>query len=93
MDESAPFEDEVLLVLNADGTAVFSSASDGEDSKCTWEETGDGLKLKGDAKMTFTDDGDGLITDEIAQATELLGELRDRSDLQRMTDRIAAMIG
>ena len=60
MDESAPFEDEVLLVLNADGTAVFSSASDGEDSKRTWEETGDGLKLKGDAKMTFTDDGDGL---------------------------------
>ncbi len=36
---------------------------------------------------------DGLITDEIAQAAELLGELRDRSDLQRMTDRIAAMIG
>ena len=36
---------------------------------------------------------DGLITDEIKQAAELLGELRDRSDLQRMTDRIAAMIG
>ena len=57
-DETGSFEDETLLILNADGTATFSSGDDV--SKCTWEETGDGFKLKGDAKMKFTDDGDGI---------------------------------
>lgn len=57
-DEVGEFEDEITLTLNADGSAEFSSAD--EVSKCTWEETANGFKLQGDAKMTFTDDGDGI---------------------------------
>ena len=57
-DESAPFENETILTLNPDGTAELSSAD--EVSKCTWEETGSGFKLKGDAKMTFTDEAEGI---------------------------------
>ena len=56
--ETAPFESECRLVLHADGTAEFSSEE--EVSKCTWSETSDGFKLRGDAKMTFSDDGDGI---------------------------------
>ena len=58
MDEVGEFESETYLVLNADGTAEF--VSDDEVSKCSWEETKDGFKLTGDAKMTFTDEGDGI---------------------------------
>ena len=57
-NEVGDFEDEFFLTLNADGTAEFSSAD--EVSKYTWEETANGFKLKGDTKMTFTDDGDGI---------------------------------
>lgn len=57
-DEVGEFEDDIYLTLNADGTASFTS--DEEETNCTWEETGDGFKLKGDAKMTFKDDGDGV---------------------------------
>ncbi len=35
---------------------------------------------------------DGLITDNITQATQLLDELRERSDLQRMIDRIMELL-
>lgn len=57
-DEQGEFEHDIFLVLNPDGTAEFTS--DDEVSKCTWEETGSGFKLKGDAKMSFTDDGEGI---------------------------------
>ncbi len=57
-DVEEPFTEECLLVLNADGTAEFTDTN--EVTKCTWEETGNGLKLKGDAKMTFTDEGSGI---------------------------------
>lgn len=56
--EESSLEGDWILTLNADGTATLE---DGEEvSKCTWQETSDGFKLKGDAKMTFTDDGDGI---------------------------------
>ena len=58
MDESGEFEDEILLILNADGTAQMTSGD--EVTESTWEETKDGLKLKGGAKMTFTEEGDGI---------------------------------
>ena len=35
---------------------------------------------------------DGLITDNTTRAAELMGELRERSDLQRMIDGIMEMI-
>ena len=57
-DEVGEFENEITLTLNADGTAEFSSPD--EVTKCSWEETANGFKLKGDTKMTFTDDGDGI---------------------------------
>ena len=48
------------ITLNPDGTAV-SVSSDSNDN-CTWQETSKGFKLKGDLKLSFTDDGDGVAT-------------------------------
>ena len=48
------------ITLNPDGTAV-SVSSDSNDN-CTWQETSKGFKLKGDLKLNFTDDGDGVAT-------------------------------
>ena len=59
-EESGDFEDEILLVLNGDGTAEMTSSTDEEVTKCTWEETSDGFKLKGDAKMTFKEEEGGV---------------------------------
>ncbi|MBQ3369655.1 MAG: hypothetical protein IJG48_01405 [Mogibacterium sp.] len=57
-------EDEVFtLTLNEDGTGTLESTeADGNKdvSNITWSLTDDGFKTKGDAKMTFTDDGDGI---------------------------------
>ena len=53
------------LTLNDDGTGSFDSiADDGteEHSDVTWVLTSDGFKTKGDTKMKFTDDGDGIKT-------------------------------
>ena len=57
-EESEDFEDEILLTLNGDGTAEMTSAD--EVTKCTWEETGKGFKLKGDAKMSFSEEEGGV---------------------------------
>ena len=57
-DEVGEFETEHYLTLNADGTAAFTSAD--EVSNCTWAETSNGFRLKGDSKMSFTDDGEGI---------------------------------
>lgn len=51
------------LTLNGDGTGVFYSKSpEGEEEtdEITWVLTDDGFKTKGDTKLTFTDDGDGI---------------------------------
>ena len=58
-DTTDPYEDECILTLNPDGTAVFTSAEE-DAAKCNWEETDKGIKLTGDSKLTFTDDGNGL---------------------------------
>ena len=58
--ESGELEDDYTLTLNGDGTAIFASSE--ETSNCKWQETSKGLKLTGDAKMSFTADGDALVT-------------------------------
>ena len=53
------------LTLNGDGTGSFYSKSpEGEEETddITWVLTDDGFKTKGDTKLTFTDDGDGIKT-------------------------------
>lgn len=53
------------LTLNGDGTGEFVSiAEDGteEVSNITWSEIDGGFKTKGDTKLKFTDDGDGIKT-------------------------------
>ena len=57
-DEVGEFSEETFLILNADGTAKFTSKS--EVSECKWEETKDGFKLKDGTKLTFTDEDDGI---------------------------------
>ena len=63
VDETGEFEDDIYLVLNPDGTAQMTSED--EVSNCTWSETGNGFKLRGDAKMTFKDTGDGAVTSKV----------------------------
>lgn len=62
-DETGEFENDIYLVLNPDGTAKLTSEDEVTD--CTWEETGDGFKLKGGAKMTFKDTADGAVTSKV----------------------------
>ena len=59
-DESEDFEGEYILTVNGDGTGTFS----GEDevNEFTWHLTSDGFKTKGDTKLTFKDEGDGIVT-------------------------------
>ena len=58
-DLTDDYTDECTLTLNGDGTAVFFI--EGEETRCGWEETGSGLKLTGESKMSFTADGDALL--------------------------------
>ena len=58
LGESEAPDEEIILVLNPDGTATL--ATGGEVSNCTWDETNSGIKLKGDAKLTFTEKDGGL---------------------------------
>ena len=63
--ESDTVEGEYTLVLNDDGTGTFSGLDEeGNEqvSNITWSLTNDGFKTKGDAKMTFKDDGDDIVT-------------------------------
>ncbi|MBR2683534.1 MAG: hypothetical protein IKE22_09755, partial [Atopobiaceae bacterium] len=59
-DKSGAIDQEMLLVLNADGTAAFTSES--ETDECKWQETSDGIKLTDGVSMEFKADGDALIT-------------------------------
>ena len=55
---------EFKLTLNGDGTGtLISTEADGteEVSNITWSLTDGGFKTKGDSKMNFTDDGDGIV--------------------------------
>lgn len=64
-DEAEDFGEGYTLVLNGDGTGTFTGVNDdGEEevSDITWSLSDDGFKTKGDSKMTFTDDGDGIKT-------------------------------
>ncbi|MBQ6502062.1 MAG: hypothetical protein IJI87_12055 [Mogibacterium sp.] len=63
--ESEELDDAFTLTLNADGTGTFNGVDeDGNEevSNLTWSLTGDGFKTQGDAKMTFKDDGDAIVT-------------------------------
>ena len=59
-DKSGAIDQEMLLVLNADGTAAFTSEN--ETDECKWQETSDGIKLTDGVSMEFKADGDALIT-------------------------------
>ena len=61
---------------------------DGPDARVT--DSAIGVHVIGeDAAFAMTD---GLITDNTTRTAELMGELRERSDLQRMIDGIMEMI-
>lgn len=59
-DKNGTFDQEILLALNADGTAVFTS--EGENDACKWQETSDGIKLTDGVSMEFKADGDAMTT-------------------------------
>jgi hypothetical protein len=57
---------EWTLTLNSDGTgksvSVDGESGETEETNFTWEPTSDGFKTSGDTKLTFKDDGDGIVT-------------------------------
>ena len=62
--ESGDLDHEFVLTLNSDGTGTISGVDDEgvEDvSNITWSLIDGGFKTKGDAKMKFQDDGDGIM--------------------------------
>ena len=63
--ESGEMEATYTLTLNGDGTGTLvGTEADGteEVSDITWSLTDDGFKTEGDAKMTFKDDGDAIVS-------------------------------
>ena len=63
--ESDTVDDDITLTLNGDGTGTLAGVDeDGTDdvSTITWSPTSDGFKTQGDAKMTFKDDGDAIVS-------------------------------
>lgn len=63
--ESDKLDDVITLTLNGDGTGTLAGVNeDGTDdvSDITWSPTSDGFKTQGDAKMTFKDDGDAIVS-------------------------------
>ena len=62
--ETGEMDSVFKLTLNGDGTGTLEGTdADGnqEVSNITWSLTDDGFKTEGDAKMTFKDDGDGIV--------------------------------
>lgn len=62
-EDSEELGGEYILTLNGDGTGTFlSTDEEGNDevSDITWSLTDDGFKTKGDTKLKFKDDGDGI---------------------------------
>lgn len=57
-EESDALGEDWVLTVNGDGTGTFSG--DGESSDFTWEPTDNGFKTKGDVKMKFEDEGEGI---------------------------------
>ena len=57
--ETEEIDENWTITLNANGTAVSNTSE--SVSNCTWQETSKGFKLKGDIKLSFTDDGDGVV--------------------------------
>ena len=51
-------KNETTLTVNADGTAQLTAA--GQNRACEWEETYNGFRFTKGARMTFTDDGNGI---------------------------------
>ena len=62
-DESADFDDEWEITLNADGSGK-SYTEDGTDD-FDWEPTDNGFKTSGALNVTFTDDGERIRTNVI----------------------------
>ena len=62
--ETGEMDSVFRLTLNGDGTGTLEGTdADGNEevSNITWALTNDGFKTKGDAEMTFKDDGDGIV--------------------------------
>ncbi len=62
-EETGDFENNYTLTLNGDGTGTFLYIDeDGteEASDITWSLTNDGFQTKGDTKLKFKDDGEGI---------------------------------
>ena len=62
-DESESLSGVCTLTVDGNGTGVFYSAEDGGEEEATaftWSPTSNGFKTKGDVKLTFKDDGDGI---------------------------------
>lgn len=57
-DEVGELEHDYVLTVNGDGTAQF--VSEEGTHNCTWKLTKNGFKTKGDTKLKFKDDGDGI---------------------------------
>ena len=93
-DESGDLDGGVWsLTLNGDGTgAMTATAEDGteEVSNITWQLTDGGFKTKGDTKLNFTDDGDGIkasvIGIELHFVREGEGEAEGGEDVVDLVD-------
>lgn len=59
-EEAGELEQEATLIVNGDGTGEMTYA--GETSTFTWEPASDGFKTKGDVKVTFKDEDEGIVT-------------------------------
>lgn len=58
-EETGEFENEVLLIVNGDGTGQMTEGD--EVSNFNWEPTDDGFKVTGDVKTTFKDEDGGIV--------------------------------
>lgn len=57
-DATEEFDENWTLTFKADGTGISKDSE--EETTFTWQPTEDGLKTKGDVKLTFTDKGDKI---------------------------------
>ncbi len=58
-EETGEFEDEVLLIVNPDGTGQMTQGD--EVSEFKWTPKDDGFKVTGDVKTTFKDEEGGIV--------------------------------
>ena len=75
--EEGDMQSVFTLTLNGDGTGTLTGEeADGTEdvSSITWSLTDEGFKTEGDAKMTFKDDGDAIVTKLLGVEMRLVRE-------------------